>query len=1244
MKKLKIYIFSLASVLLGGVVSQASPIVANATVEYDKYFIPQYNNLRFVDVAVVGSTSLTSYITLTNDGRVFTHGYGINGQLGNGANLSSPIPIEITNQFNLSSSDKIVQVAGGPSRGAFAVSSTGRLFSWGFNQNKQLGEIPNNPSTVNTPYEITALFTNLGVGEKIVEVAAGDQATIVRTNLNRFYSFGVNSNGKLSRFDATDGVAYGTPALLSVSLNQPFSLNNDEVFIDYGMFSSTGYIVTNKRLYSWGYGVGHIHGNGSTNDVFYVTSNSNVASLLGANTIKSASIGNNHGLLLTSNEEVYVWGQNGQRQLTNANGYTPSTVLTAPTNITSYFFDELTHYVGDEPYTILWSDVAILHEVSAMDGISTLKVRYDYGNESYYDLYSWGRNGNTSATNQIGYYFGLLGRGDAGASIGVPYSVGSFDSVRNNFDYNVNLINRGENSAILTSEGGLSFIGTNLYGALGNGLTGLQYSTDVDGDFNSYDYYYVMSFEYLSRNLLINYVDEITFPFTKETVATFYSNNSDWIIRELLVYYYGLAEPGNNGFYFWNNLDDQARSLFDKSVIDDISAAYFDYEVINYFVPWAFTLTELEDQDDQDRYWSRQWAYDILQYYVDVDVDYAPLSPEAIALVEAGTETILNQVRTVLANVEALEAKLIALRSTVDIYDEDDFNTSNFRLYEADILEILATYEALTDIEKLYFDVYNEYDLNFDYLYGYYEDLFYYYIDMFVEEYDEKLYEIWDLEDEFGYAALFANLDLIKTLLPQLNTLPELAREWFTDYNEYYEYYYYETYWYWIYLNDLLPLLEEGYDVYLQLEVIDDLDLDPMTKANADLIIKMFTDYLALSEDAQDLFDIDYIFDLFYEAFYFYIDPIETLFYDIDDVEYEEGNYGLFRIYTQIQQALAALEGLPAGVVFDEFTYYDEDYEEYWYWTYDYYLYLKDLQPLLTEGLAVYNQIVAIEATDLDGDLTDAQMAAITKMYTDYLALSEAARDLLDPEYVDWLNSLVLEALANRTTNLLLDIEAIEDEGGNIALFENYNGILAAIASYDALPAGSLAYLDEETTTYYNYLKSLVPTLTAGMGVFNQIQTINSGNLTNVSPSTIEDIVKMINDFNALTNNDAKNLLQPYVDDLRGLILGRVSGLITQQPATIADFEAAFNNTETKEAAVANLLSAWEHYQSLSPELRAQLDPTEVAHLEALYARYLELSKDSVDLIVLLLIILHLLSMTYFAFKKRDLLSPIVKA
>ena len=76
---------------------------------------------------------------LTSSGRLFTWGNNGDGQLGDGTYSNRTTPTEITSQFSLSTGDKIISVSLGHYHSA-ALTSSGRLFTWGNNGDGQLGD------------------------------------------------------------------------------------------------------------------------------------------------------------------------------------------------------------------------------------------------------------------------------------------------------------------------------------------------------------------------------------------------------------------------------------------------------------------------------------------------------------------------------------------------------------------------------------------------------------------------------------------------------------------------------------------------------------------------------------------------------------------------------------------------------------------------------------------------------------------------------------------------------------------------------------------------------------------------------------------------------------------------------------------------------------------------------------------------------------------------------------------------
>ena len=90
---------------------------------------------KIIQVSLGGSHSSA----LTASGRLFTWGNNSLGQLGVGTTTNSFTPTEITNRFSLTEGDKIIQVSLGWEH-SLAITSDGRFYTWGDNVFGQLGD------------------------------------------------------------------------------------------------------------------------------------------------------------------------------------------------------------------------------------------------------------------------------------------------------------------------------------------------------------------------------------------------------------------------------------------------------------------------------------------------------------------------------------------------------------------------------------------------------------------------------------------------------------------------------------------------------------------------------------------------------------------------------------------------------------------------------------------------------------------------------------------------------------------------------------------------------------------------------------------------------------------------------------------------------------------------------------------------------------------------------------------------
>jgi alpha-tubulin suppressor-like RCC1 family protein/putative flippase GtrA len=153
---------------------------------------------RFVSV-VAGMYTTT---LLTSKGRVFAMGNAI----GDDSSVNRLVPTEITIRFGLEENEIIESIQSGGAA-TFALSSQGRVFSWGVNSNGQLGDGTTERRL--RPVDITSRFA-LTSRETIVSLAVGSFHNFVITSKNRILGWGQNSSSQLGIAATTDAVVSPT--------------------------------------------------------------------------------------------------------------------------------------------------------------------------------------------------------------------------------------------------------------------------------------------------------------------------------------------------------------------------------------------------------------------------------------------------------------------------------------------------------------------------------------------------------------------------------------------------------------------------------------------------------------------------------------------------------------------------------------------------------------------------------------------------------------------------------------------------------------------------------------------------------------------------------------------------------------------------------------------------------------------------------------------------------------------------
>jgi len=144
--------------------------------------------LNISNVISISPTSYFHYLSKTSDGTLWAWGYGRRGELGNGSNEISPVPVQV---LNIDGNIKKLGSGGGHS---FALKEDGTLMVWGYNFFGQLG-IGNYDNSY-LPMQFSSL-------NDIVDIALGDYHSLVLTKECKNDLGDLNLNALLSSYDAS---------------------------------------------------------------------------------------------------------------------------------------------------------------------------------------------------------------------------------------------------------------------------------------------------------------------------------------------------------------------------------------------------------------------------------------------------------------------------------------------------------------------------------------------------------------------------------------------------------------------------------------------------------------------------------------------------------------------------------------------------------------------------------------------------------------------------------------------------------------------------------------------------------------------------------------------------------------------------------------------------------------------------------------------------------------------------------
>ncbi len=235
------------------------------------------------------SSTLYHTIAIQTDGSLWTWGANDFGQLGNGSNQFSLVPIQIGTATNWKT------VAAGFYH-SMAIKTDGTLWVWGRNQYGELG-------TGNNLFSLVPIQIGTDTNWKSIAAGGSDSSsfTIATKTDGTVWSWGSNVYGQLG--DATN-IDKDTPTFVSgVNNVKSIAAGKDHTLV----------LKTDGTLWAWG-----VNYSGELGDGTFVEKNTPIQ--IGTDTNwKSISSNSEHNVALKTNGTLWTWGTNQYGQLANGN-------------------------------------------------------------------------------------------------------------------------------------------------------------------------------------------------------------------------------------------------------------------------------------------------------------------------------------------------------------------------------------------------------------------------------------------------------------------------------------------------------------------------------------------------------------------------------------------------------------------------------------------------------------------------------------------------------------------------------------------------------------------------------------------------------------------------------------------------------------------------------------------------------------------------------------------------------------
>ena len=443
------------------------------------------NNKTIIEIASGARHSLA----IDSSGKVYAWGHNGSGQLGNNSTVNALTPVAVQ-----APADKnIIQVSGSGWLGASssALTSNGTVYSWGRDFDGQLGDGTNNDSYV--PVITTINLVDTPSIPTHVMAKPGDTTATISWQAP-IVSGGQNITGYVLQYQVIGASSWTTVNVVAAATSHTTTgLTNDQTYrirlaakttAGTGDFSNVVLVTPHAKpaITNVSPAIGPIAGgqNVTITGTNFVLKNKKIMQTVN---------GNGYSLALSADGTVYAWGRNEYGQLgngvtatnspipvavkttgTSMDGKTIMQVAAGATHSLALATDGTIYAWGKNEYGQLGNDstinspipVAVKTTGTPMDGKKIIQIHAGYEHSlalaSDGTVYTWGRNNS-----------GQLGKNDA-TDAHIPAAVRTFGTPMAG-KIIVQLAAGNSQSIALASDGTVYTWGWNQYGQLGNGTT-----------------------------------------------------------------------------------------------------------------------------------------------------------------------------------------------------------------------------------------------------------------------------------------------------------------------------------------------------------------------------------------------------------------------------------------------------------------------------------------------------------------------------------------------------------------------------------------------------------------------------------------------------------------------------------------------------------------------------------------------------------------------------------------------------